>query len=358
MHLSNKAKELLKSKKIDALLALPLNELLEGFKPDQITRYGFVIDKLDVIKEEDLSKELARPGVSAATAFNNFEDPITLVTLKNPVALSNGQIVSQETADAIFQQARISGTEPKCPKTRQVITTNVVVLPQLAYALHFLQLDRITRSLQKQVAFKIVASSNKFRIFYTEDDQTHLRDFLKNVFEGAPNCLDELPPQDNYYLEYWSRGWSASRLEWHFPQGSLDDDMATRFLDQILGPLNLPVLPLDQAGIQGYKMKERGPREYITLYQSTLSYQHAGLCMIAFLLASDHYRRLHNVSIDKAVTTSGPLIHRKKDYGLGVFGPSMIPQNPPPAPSQSRAVSKTQSSALSSASGVITMVRR
>ena len=147
------------------------------------------------------------PAPSVASVYPNagLHDGVSYATLKNPVVISSGHVFSAETVAQLF----MTSANPFVHLLKyQLIQQKIVALPQIAYALKMLAFEREVAALDEKVMFKIVASSNKFRLQYTEPQGgTYLRTLLSKIFEGKQNGIEQLVGVQGYSLADWNRAW-------------------------------------------------------------------------------------------------------------------------------------------------------
>ena len=121
----------------------------------------------------------------------------------------------------------------------------------------------------------------------------------------------------------------TGRVELWFPKGYFSNQEANIFVQRITKPLNLPMVEQPEESFTTYDMKRAGDRQYIDAFAADVTYQEAGLCLIAFMRLSDEYRH-KNGAFEKEETIQSSQ-HRLTDrvhLGAGLFGQRQLAAAP------------------------------
>ena len=385
MRLNPRAIILLTENKIDALQALPLEELLDS---ETLTNY----QRACAAPLEALSNN------GALTVPVDMIDPVDLESILNPVVVSNGRIFSQETIEKLLARATGAG-EFVCPETRDPLRRHCfgstepkqsfIRLPQIDAALsHFRALRDAARApvapaalggvlgagaagagvgvavvptapevvakssldeaicalstIEAVVNLELKVSGSKLRVI-VKDAKPAVLSLLKPVLLAAFNHNPEseiIPGCPSYHVNNFGRCWgdlgAEIRTEFWFPiDKKISDDDVNRLMTALLRPLALPDAPLPPGAVFG-SIRDLAPRDYKTAFPAIkMSILDAALCCTSFLQSVGEIAREKTFVLEDKVYTSSVAPGPARHSGLMFFGAAPAAAAPVSGPSAS-----------------------
>lgn len=309
MFLSEAAMQLLSQRNFQALRWLPLEQLLAG-------------DALERLESGEIP--FRSQAASAQASGPSFAvDPIMHYTMKHPVALSSGHILSKENAETL-----LASDSPVCPFTkRQLDKTVMYALPQLSLAIarwKFMQAISTYRLSETTGKLIVQVSNDKIRMEVKSQLYTAVTDFLHYYFNGRENNITNYSTPA-YRVEPWSFCWRSryaeSRLEMWFPKGGARDDEMSLFIGDIISAVEDNQAEGDAPPSRS--MSELPDREYLTVYEGVINKDQLSHLLVAFIRNASQLRESKHESghvfIDKAIGVYREA-RRSINLGAGVIG--------------------------------------